>query len=261
MKRFFNWLKGLFNKTMDKLEDPEVMLDQAKKDMQAALLSNREKAVQAITQKNMLENELKSQQNKAASLESKAAMALKQGDRELATQFMREKMNIDSVVASLQTSYDSAVATVEQVKVGIKRQEEEVRKKTAEALALKAQWKSAQIQTSISKALDGLSFENEFEGFGAVENRIKEKQSEAAARAEMGNESLFGKIQAMESTSRDLEAESELDKLEEKLGLKPVSATPTVTPSVSVVEGGTAPGVSASEAEKALEDLEKRLNS
>jgi hypothetical protein len=77
----------------------------------------------------------------------------------------------------------------------------------------------------------------------------------------MGNESLFGKIQAMESTSRDLEAESELDKLEEKLGLKPVTATPTVTPSVSVVEGGTAPGVSASEAEKALEDLEKRLNS
>jgi phage shock protein A len=251
MKRFLNWLKGLFNKTMDKLEDPEVMLDQAKKDMQAALLSNREKAVQAITQ----------QQNKAASLESKATMALKQGDRALATQFMREKMNIDSVVASLQASYDSAVATVEQVKVGIKRQEEEVRKKTAEALALKAQWKSAQIQSSISKALDGLSFENEFEGFGAVENRIKEKQSEAAARAEMGNESLFGKIQAMESTSRDLEAESELDKLEEKLGLRPVTATEVVTPSVSVVEGGTASSVSASEAEKALEDLEKRLNS
>jgi phage shock protein A len=171
------------------------------------------------------------------------------------------KIKIDSLVASLQASYDSAVATVEQVNVGMKRQEEEVRKKTAEALALKAQWKSAQIQSSISKALDGLSFENEFEGFGAVENRIKEKQSEAAARAEMGNESLFGKIQAMESTSRDLEAESELDKLEEKLGLRPVTATEVVTPSVSVVEGGTAPSVSASEAEKALEDLEKRLNS
>jgi hypothetical protein len=77
----------------------------------------------------------------------------------------------------------------------------------------------------------------------------------------MGNESLFGKIQAMESTSRDLEAESELDKLEEKLGLRPVTATEVVTPSVSVVEGGTARSVSASEAEKALEDLEKRLNS
>ncbi len=260
MKRFINWLKGLFNRTMDKLEDPEIMLDQAKKDMQAALLSNREKAVQAITQKNMLENELKAQQNKAASLESKAAMALKQGDRDLATQFMREKMNVDAVVASLQTSYDSAVATVEQVKVGIKRQEEEVRKKTAEALALKAQWKSAQIQSSISKALDGLSFENEFEGFGAVENRIKEKQSEAAARAEMANESLFGKIQTMESHSRDLEAESELEKLEQKLGMKPATVTETVQQTVSVSEAPAGGGATVSEAEQALADLEKRLN-
>ena len=29
MRRFFNWIKALFNRAMDKVEDPEVMLDQA----------------------------------------------------------------------------------------------------------------------------------------------------------------------------------------------------------------------------------------
>jgi phage shock protein A len=270
MNRLFNWLKALFNRGMDKVESPDIMLDQARRDMQGALIANRERAVQAITQKNRLQGMLDEAKKKSAELEARAAMALKQGDRELATQFMREKMNNDASVTTLQQSYDSAAQTVDQVKVAIKRQEEEVRKKTGEALALKAQWKQAQIQNSISKALDGLTFENQFEGFGAAQDKIREAQSEASARQEMFGSSLQGKIMGMDDKARDMEAESELDKLEERLGLKPAPA-PIITPDLtqSVAVGGTpaanpagAPGgVTASEAEKQLEELEKRLNS
>jgi len=216
MKRLLNWFKGLFNRTMDRIEDPDIMLDQARRDMQGALVANRERAVQAITQKNRLQGMLEDARKKSAQLEAQASMALKQGNRELATQFMREKMNHDATVTTLQQSYEQAIATVDQVKVAIKRQEEEVRKKTAEALAMKAQWKQAQIQNSISKALDGLTFENQFEGFGAAQERIREAQSEAAARQEMMGTSIQGKIMQMEDHARDLEAESELEKLEER---------------------------------------------
>lgn len=242
-----------------------MMLEQAKRDMQGALQQNQEKAVQAITQKNMLENMLNEQKKKSASLENQAATALKTGNRDLATQLMREKMNVDASIAQVQQSYDQAVATVEQIKLGIKRQQEEVRKKTAEAMVLKTQWKQAQIQNSISKALDGLNFENQYEGFGAVTEKIREKQSEAAARQELQNESLFGKIMSMEDASRDMEAESELTKLEEKLGMRQPAAPAVETQTVSVSDGGATPppaggGATQSEAEKALEDLEKRLN-
>jgi phage shock protein A len=260
MQRFINWLKSLFNRTMDRLEDPEMMLDQARRDMQQAMVANREKAVQAITQKNRLQGLLEDTKKKSEQLEKQATMALKQGNRELATQFMREKMNNDASLTSLQASYDQAVQTVEQVKVAIKRQEEEVRKKTAEALAMKAQWKQAQIQNSIAKALDGLTFENQFEGFGAAQEKIREAQSEAAARQEMMNSSMQGKIMMMEDQARDIEAEHELDELEKRLGLK--SATEEVSQSISVGVGGAAPSEEAalqSEAEQQLEELEKRL--
>ena len=264
MKRLLNWLKAVFNRTMDKVEDPDIMLDQAKRDMQAALIANREKAVQAITQKNRLQGMLDDHKKKSTQLETQASVALKQGNRELAVQFMREKMNNDAVVVQLQNSYDQALATVDQVKVAIKRQEEEVRKKTAEALAMKAQWKNAQIQNSISKALEGLTFENQFEGFGAVQERIKDAQSEAAARQEMFGTSIQGKMMDMEDKARDMEAESELELLEQRLGLKPATATQDATQSVAV--GGPPAGgapvadvTPVSEAEKQLEELEKRL--
>jgi phage shock protein A len=208
----------------------------------------------------MLDDERK----KAAQLESQAATALKAGDRELATRFMREKMNHDATIATLQQSYDQAVATVDQVKVALRRQEEEVRKKTAEALAMKAQWKQAQIQNSISKALEGLTFENQFEGFGAAQERIREAQSEALARQEMMGTSLQGKMIAMEDKTRDLEAEDELSKLEERLGMRPKATATEQTVQVSAAPGAgagdpTAEAAAQSEAERQIEELERRL--
>src|SRR3954462_7935963 len=109
MRRFFNWIKAIFNRAMDKVEDPDIMLDQAKRDMQGALIANREKAVQAITQKNRLQLMLDEHRKKSQQMEAQASMALKQDNRELAVQFMREKMNNDAVLAQLQGSYDQAL--------------------------------------------------------------------------------------------------------------------------------------------------------
>ncbi len=268
MRRFFNWLKALFNRTMDKVEDPEIMLDQARRDMQSALIQNREKAVQAITQRNRLQTMVEETEKKSQTLEQNAVVALKQGNRELAQSFMREKMTNDSALTTLKESYSKADAVVDSVKVAIKRQEEEVRKKTAEALALKAQWKQAQIQNSITKALDGLTFENQFESFGAASERIKMMQSEADARQEMHADSIQGKLMGMQDKAMDYEAEAELSKLEERLGMKPASVTTDETQTVSVsasngeATGPVDPAVEQqlkSEAEKQLEELEKRL--
>ncbi len=258
MMRFFNWIKGLFHRAMDKVEDPEIMLDQARRDMSQALLQNKERAIQAMTQRNRLATMLEDERKKSQTYENQAAMALKQGKRDLATQLMREKMTVDGGLATLEQSYAQANETVDQVKIAIKRQEEEVRKKTAEALTLKTQYKQSQIQVSINKALDGLTFDNQYGSFGAAQERIREKQSEAAARQEMYGTSVHAKLAGLEDSQRDVEAESELERLEERLGLRP--ATTTVdAPAVQTVGSGATAASAPGEAERALEELERRL--
>ena len=270
MQRFFNWLKAIFNRGMDKLEDPEIMLDQARRDMQATMSANQEKAIQAITQRNQLEKMLTDHQSRSKAFENQAITALKQGDRELARNLMREKANVDHNITSLQATYDQASATVENVKQAVSRQREEVQRKTAEALALKAQWKQAQIQNSIAKALDGLTFDEQYGGFGAAQERIRAAQSEASARTEMQSESIGSKVMAMEDKTKDYEAEMELQKLEERLGIKnpAAAAAETATTDQTVSVGGatsTAPVDPAqaaalqSEADKQLDELEKRI--
>jgi len=268
MNRFFRWVKAIFNRGMDKLEDPEIMLDQARRDMSEALVANREKAVMAITQKNRLQMMYDELQKKSAGLEAQATMALQQGKRDLARQFIREKAGTDSSIATLKASLDQATQAVESVKLAIKRQEEETRKKTAEALAMKAQWKQAQIQNSISKALEGLTFENQYEtSFGAAAERIKTAQSESAARQEMMSGSLQGQVMALEDQAMDMEAESELQKLEQKLGMRPAAEAQTLAePQQQQVALGGAPDglpapaeVPTSEVDSQLAELEKRI--
>lgn len=265
MQRFMNWFKALFNRTMDKVEDPEMMLDQARRDMQSALQSNREKAIAAVTQRNQLEKMLNDQRAKTATLDKQAEQALKQGNRELALQIVREKQNVDATIAQLEPSYKQACDTVEGVKVAMRRQEEEVKKKTGEALALKAQWKSAQIQNSIAKALDGLNFDAQFEtsSFGAAKERISTAQSEAAARQEMQGESIQGRLASLQDSAMDTEAESELQKMEERLGMRTTSVVPEI-PATSVQEalasGAAVPPPAPDAAEKELSEIEQKLN-
>lgn len=248
--RFFHWLKALFNRGMDKLEDPEIMLDQARRDMQQALVQNRERAIQAITQRNRLQQMYDDSKAKSAQLEKQAELALKQGNRDLARTLIREKQTADATLESLTGSIQQANETVEQVKVALSRQQEEIKKKTSEALALKAQWQQAKIQTSITKALEGLTFENEFESsYGAAKERIKEKMAEASARNEMFGTSIEGKLMQMQDSAMDANAEDELRKLEERLGM----AAPTTAASTEV----SAP---ASSVEAELDELEKKLN-
>jgi phage shock protein A len=247
MKRFIDWVKALFNRMMDKVEDPEMMLDQARRDMQGSLAANREKAVQAIAQKNRLQQMLDEAIKRSNQLEGQAAMALRQGNRELAKQFLREKATNDTTIESLKPTLAQAQEMVTQVRTAINRQNEEVRKKLAESLALKAQWKQSQINDSITKAMQGLTFENEYEGtFAAAREKIQSKQAEANARQEMFAGSIEGKVMQMEDLSMDYAADEELRKLEEKLGLAQPSA-----PQVQAT--------ATSDVDAELDALEKRL--
>ncbi|MER3413179.1 MAG: hypothetical protein C4341_02860 [Armatimonadota bacterium] len=248
MRRFFYWLKALFNRMMNRLEDPDVMLDQARRDMQEALRDNKEKAVQAITQRNNLQAMVNEHSQRVTQLEQQAVMALKQGNRDLARQFLREKANYAATLESLKTSLAQANETVEMVKLAIRRQEEETRKKTAEALAMKAQYKQAQIETSINKALEGFTTEAQFGTFEAAAERIRDARSEASARQEMMQASIQGKIMQMEDQAIDYQAEEELKQLEERLGLSSAGETQPQT-----VEA-------TGDVESELNELEQRLN-
>jgi phage shock protein A len=251
LKRLWNYLKSLFGAGMDKLEDPELLLTQAQREMQEMHAKNRERAVQAITQKNNLQQMVDDLQKRVDNLQAKAELALKRGDRDLALTLLKEKQSYEISLNTTREQLAQAIETSEAVKQHIKREEERIRQKTAEALALKAAWKSNQIQIAINKQLDGLgNVEDSTAVFERAQQKIRNASSEASARAEMARGRVENRLAQLEASEGDVAAESELAQLEAKLGLGSAPTTTTTTTTTSSA---------GSDIERQLAELEARV--
>jgi phage shock protein A len=142
-----------------------------------------------------------------------------------------------------------AIETSEQVKEHIKREEEMIRRKTAEALQLKAQWKSAQIQNEMEKALGAMGqFEQAETAFGRAKEKITQTHHESRARAELGKGRVETRLAGLEDIERSAAAEAELAELELKLGLSS-APLPQQTATASV----------QTDVERQLAELEAKL--
>lgn len=248
--RIWRYLKALLLGKLDQLEDPEILLQEAAREMRENMAANRQRAVTAITQKNNLKSLLDEQERRIAQLDAQAEMAVKKGDRDLARRVLREKLTFAATLEGTRASYDQAVEASEAIKVAIRRQEETVRQRTAEALAKRAQWKQAQIQIEIDKALNGLTFEDESSAWERAGEKIRSAQSEASARAELAASSIQAKIANLQDDTVDAEADKALQELEQRMGTAAPSAQQTVQVGQGAAEG---------DVEKELAELESRL--
>lgn len=229
LKRLWRYIVALLGGGLDKLEDPEVLLSQAQREMQEMHAKNRERAVQAITQKNNLQQMVDDTQKRVNDLQSKAELALKRGDRDLALQLLKEKQQYETTLTTTKASLAQALETVESVKTAIRREEERIRTKTAEALALRAQWKNSQIQNAMHKALDGMGIDQTAQTFERAQEKIRTANSESQARAEMARERVEGRVASLDEAVGVSAAEEELAALESRLGLSNTTPTPTTT--------------------------------
>lgn len=249
LRRIFRYLRALIMGKLDELEDPQVIIDEAIREMKETQVRNRERAVQAITQKNNLQALVEQEERASRNLEQKATLALQQGNRELARSLLRQKAQHDRTLEQMRVSLKQAEETAEAVKLAIQRDEERVRQKMAEALALKANMKQAEIQIAINKALDGMQMDSATQSWERAEERIRAMQAEAAARAEVAATSIASKIATLEDQQADAESERMLQELEAKLGMAPGGTQAAQT---AVQE-------SEDDLERQLRELEQRL--
>ena len=252
--RIMRYLKGLLGFKLDQLEDPEILLQQAQQEMREAQAKNRERAVQAITQKNNLQALVDQTQKMVNNLQAKAELALKNGDRDLARQLLIEKGQYDGTLESTKVSLQQALETTEAVKTAMRREEERIRAKTAQALSMKAQWKQAQIENSMNKALEGMSADGTDQAFERAAAKISNARSEGQARTELARESLSGKLAGLGDVQAANNADDELAQMEQRLGLAP-------KPAATNASAGVAPRtpVTGSDIDRQLQELEARV--
>ncbi|MBC8104752.1 MAG: PspA/IM30 family protein [Cytophagales bacterium] len=130
-------------------EDPEALLSRAQQEMRELHARNRDRAVRAITQKNNLQQIVDDTQKRIETLQEKAELAARRGEEEMAGKFRAEAATFAEVLEQSRQSLAQAVEASEAIKEAIRREEQRLRLKTSQAMALRTQWKALQLQQEL----------------------------------------------------------------------------------------------------------------
>jgi phage shock protein A len=133
-------------------DDPEELLARAQQEMREMHARNRDRAVRAITQKNNLQQLVDETQKRVAILQEKAELAENRGDGEMAEKLRMEAATFLQTLDQTRDSLTQAIAAAELVKEAIRHEEQRIRLKTSQAMALRTQWKALQLQQELVRA-------------------------------------------------------------------------------------------------------------
>lgn len=156
----------------------EALLQQAQAQMREAQAKNRARAVQTITQKNNLQALVDQTQKHLDQLVEKAESPAAFADEKMQRSLRAEQDKLQSSLAEMQAALASAIGAAEAVKTAMRREEELVRLKVTEALALGAAEKQARIEIALAKSRMALTTNRATDLFVQAREKIQQTKAQ-----------------------------------------------------------------------------------
>jgi len=212
--RIFKIGQAKANKLVDKLEKPELMLEQAIKDKEKALREAKESVQNVIAeerkQKNMLDDELAQK----GVWENKAQAALKSGKEDLAVKALQRSEEYEKNANSLQGQWESLRKQVDDLKLIVRKSQDDINELKRNKDLIIAQSKAAEVKKDIYQARAKIGEKTNTDD---LISRMKAKSEQNKYQAE-----------AAQEMAEDLDEKDSLEKEFEDLGSSDSAASSSV---------------------------------
>lgn len=223
LTRFKDIISSNINALLDKAEDPAKMIDQYLRNLADDLAEVKKETAGVMAEESRTRRLVEENDKEEAKYEALAKKALLSGNEDDARVFLTKKQELESVGASLETSYAAAKENAVRMRQMHDKLVKDINALNARRQAIKAKVAVANTQERLNKI--GASADKAQGSIGAF-NRMEEKADrlldEANARAEL-DAAPADEAQALEEKYQNSEinasVEDELTAMKAKLGL------------------------------------------
>ncbi len=219
------------NDVMDRAEDPEKMLDQILRDMQANMTSGRAQVAAMIAQEKELEADLEETRQLAMEWAQKAQRAVQAGKDDLAREALRRKRDNDENAQVYAQQLQAQQGMVEKLKTQLRQLESKYQATLSQRDAMIARQRRARAQQQVSQSVASFSPLDPTTELNRMERRIRGAEARAAAVTELEDESFDAQFRELDM---DADIEAELEAL--RTGAAPV-ALPAERPATALGTG------------------------
>lgn len=216
-ERLSDIIRSNINDLLDKAEDPEKMVKQIIIDMEDQLRKSTQSLGTAMGSLNQVKKQWDGAKEQSASWESKAKMALSQGNEELAKQALENKVKQDKMATQYEEMYNSMNAQVTEIKNQVeilKQKLEEARSKQA---MLIARSQMADAKEKMAKSLGNMDTKSAFAKMDKMEQKIEAKESQADAFSQISGTDTSSSSDPFKEMETNSAVDAELERLKSEM--------------------------------------------
>lgn len=224
LARFKDIMASNINALLDKMEDPEKMIDQYMRNLESDLGKVKSETAAVMADEKRAKRELDECQEEIDKLQSYAEKAIKAGNDDDARQFLAKKQTLSTQLESLQQTYLIAKDNASKMRQMHDKLVNDINELNARRDAIKAKIKVAKAQQTVNKIGANMSNSQEsLSAFSKIEAKANKMLDEANAMAELNASTSFeDSVEELEkkySAANSPQVDDELAALKAKMGM------------------------------------------
>jgi len=219
LDRLSRLLRANLNAFVSDAEDPTKILDQSVSDMQDDLVKLRQAVAMAIASQRRLDNQASQAKEQIKNWLSRAELALKKGEDDLAKEALSRKKTFQETFQSLSTQSQTQNGQVEKLKKSLLLLERKISEAQTKKNMLKARAQAAKAQQQIQSAVGDLGSKSAMAAFERMEDKVEAMEASGQAALELAGEDLESKFAELEG-GNDVEKELEILRRQLKSGVE-----------------------------------------
>ena len=224
LERFKTIMSSNINALLDKMEDPEKMIDQYVRNMERDLNSVKSETAAVMAQESAAKRKVVECEDEIKKMENYAKKALQAGNEADARMFLEKKESIKIKLDSLEKEKMIAVENSLKMREMHDKLASDIQKLNAKRNEIKAKIKMAKSAEKINSMTSSTGISGKMDSFNSIEEKVDRMLDEANASIELNSpkkdevDDLMKKYDSGESESSSA-VDEELERLKKEMGL------------------------------------------
>src|SRR5437660_11005441 len=225
---------------LDRIENPELVLQQTIRDMRDRVPDLNNSVAQVMATERLLLKQKENLSTQVVDLDSKIKASVKMGRDDIATAYIGQ---LQQAQVDLQRTIHQHEHSQLASKQALKARDNymlQMQRRTAEAMQLINQSKPANLQEQLAQTMASFQIGDDASTFDEMRDKIDRRAAAAEARMQLGTTSVDNQMQEIEKEAMDMQLQDKLLQYKKDMGLLPAD-TGSCAPQALPAQGETTP--------------------
>jgi phage shock protein A len=204
---------------LDKIENPELVLQQTIRDMRDRVPELNNSVAQVMATERLLAKNSENLEKQVVDLDSKIKASVKMGRDDIATAYIGQLQQAQVDLERTGAQLEHAELASKQALKARDNYVLNMNKRTAEAMQLISASKQAKLQEQLAQTMETFNIGDDSSTFQEMREKIDRRVAAAEAKLQLGSSSVDSQMQDIEREAMDIQLQDKLLEYKQQMGL------------------------------------------